>query len=383
MRKNILIILSAAFAFSCSSGNQAKINGTFVGQQDKSVYLELLSTSGRTIIDSAVINSKGDFKFKVELPTADPTFYNVKCENASIPLIVAPKETVVLNSMGSLSRNYTVSGSSSSEKVKEFNTMLNTSIAELDSISNAYANIADDEDAQNQMIADYSARYYQFKRDHIRFIVTNAVDMSAVYAIYQRLPGDAVLFNGDGDIVYYQMVADSISSRYPNSPHLRSLNEDIAQSQSTMDLNRRINESMGQEVNFPELRMPDMYGNAQSLTAVAEGKVTLVDFWTISDPKSQILNAELKELYDVQSANGFEVYQVSIDTDKSAWITAVQGQRLPWVSVCDLRGASSSSVALYNISVMPTNILINKEGDIVARNVYGQNLEDMVARLLR
>lgn len=381
MKKYILLLLCAALAFSCSSDRQAKINGSFAGQPDKSVYLELLSHSGRQIVDSTTTDKKGGFKFKVDMQSLTPTFYNIKCDNATIPLIVKPKDNISLSSLGSLDRNYSVDGSLSSSLVKEFNSLLTNSIRELDSLSSAYSGTEDDEAMQTEFVNKYSSRYYQFKRDHIKFIVSNAADMSAVYALYQRLPGDVSLFNGDGDLVYYQMVADSIETRYPDSPHLRSLREEIAQAQAQMDLINLINSS-DQVADIPELRMPDMHGNMVSLRELAKGKVVLLDFWSLLDARSLLLNADLKELYAAQNANGFEVYQVSVDTEKAAWIESVQSQRLPWTSVCDFYGLNSTALRTYNIPGVPFNILIDREGNIAARGYYGDELEARVKSLL-
>lgn len=381
MKKNILILLLAAITFSCSSEKQAQISGSFVGLDSKNVYLELLSTTGRQIVDSTVTNKKGDFKFKVDLATATPTFYNVKCDNASIPLIVSAKEKVAINSLGRIDKNYSVSGSVSSELIKEFNSMMQSSIKILDSLSNIYLNTLDNEDLKAKVITEYSAQYYQFKRDHVKFIVTHAGDMSAVYALYQRLPGENVLFNGDSDLVYYQTVADAIEDKYPDSPHLRVLKEEIAQTISAYELSKLISEA--EEVAYPELQIPDMYGKVRTLSEVAEGKVVLVDFWTSTSRQATVLNAELKDLYTQMSPQGFEVYQVSLDTDKPTWILAVQDQKLPWVSVCNFQGLKSSFLSLYDISSLPSNILIDKQGDIVARDLYGDQLEAKVRSLLK
>ena len=80
---------------------------------------------------------------------------------------------------------------------------------------------------------------------------------------------------------------------------------------------------------------------------------------------------------------GFEVYQVAIDTSKAIWITAVQEQQLPWVSVSDLRGRGSAALGLYNVQKLPTNFLIDRNGTIVARDIYGEKLERELDELTR
>ena len=59
----------------------------------------------------------------------------------------------------------------------------------------------------------------------------------------------------------------------------------------------------------------------------------------------------------------------------------MQEQALPWISVSDLRGQASPAVGLYNISKLPTNFLIDRGGNIVARDIYGKSLESKIEEL--
>ena len=61
----------------------------------------------------------------------------------------------------------------------------------------------------------------------------------------------------------------------------------------------------------------------------------------------------------------------------------MQEQQLPWISVSDLRGRASTAVGLYNIRRLPANFLIDKEGSIVAKDIYGRSLEEKLDLLTR
>ena len=139
------------------------------------------------------------------------------------------------------------------------------------------------------------------------------------------------------------------------------------------------------ELNYPDLELTDMYGEKVRLSKVAEGKVVLLDFWSAELGNSNTLNAELKEVYKkyADAPTPFEVYQVAVDTSKPLWITAVQEQQLPWISVSDLRGRSSVALGLYNVQRLPANFLIDKEGTIVAKNIYGKSLEAKLDELTK
>ena len=88
------------------------------------------------------------------------------------------------------------------------------------------------------------------------------------------------------------------------------------------------------------------------------------------------------EKYAKYHDQGFEIYQVGIDTSKALWINTIQEQQLPWISVSDLRGEASPAVGAYNVQSLPANFLIDREGNIVGKDVYGADLDKRVAALL-
>jgi alkyl hydroperoxide reductase subunit AhpC len=76
------------------------------------------------------------------------------------------------------------------------------------------------------------------------------------------------------------------------------------------------------------------------------------------------------------------IYQVSLDTSKPLWVNAVQEQKLPWTTVCDFRGEATAAVRLYNVAAVPCNFIIDREGNIVAKNLYGDALTKKLGELL-
>ena len=60
----------------------------------------------------------------------------------------------------------------------------------------------------------------------------------------------------------------------------------------------------------------------------------------------------------------------------------MQDQKLPWVSVCDFRGQASPIMGVYNVRSLPANYLIDRQGRIVAKNVYSDALEKELKKIL-
>ncbi len=382
MKGYSLFVFALGGLLASCGGDRAKISGRLACSDPDTVYLESVSPTGNSIIDSAKTTKKGDFKFKVDLPQG-PAIYNIRCDGESIPLLLAAGEHVKVNSVGKLSRNYTVEGSEGSALMKELSRIMVEGVSALDSITGRYTQLEPGQDSLRRKIAsDYARQFYKTKREQIAFIVGNSGSLAAFYALYQRLPNDNVLFNGEGDVVYYRMVADSIETRLPDSPYLVPLRRQI----QDMSAGNAFQQLLAQSdkigvLNYPDLELPDMYGKKIRLSSL-NGKVVLLDFWSAASDRSKMMNAEMKEFYDELSDRGFEVYQVSLDSSKPLWVTTVQNQKLPWVSVCDFRGAESPAARIYNIRSVPTNFLIDRGGNIVARDVYGAVLLEKVRALL-
>lgn len=373
MKRIFILIATALAAVACNSGD-IKLDGRLIGCDTTMVYIESLGSSlGGKIIDSVRTDANGKFNIKIKAENEQMSLYNLNCNGQRIPLLLAKGDAVTINSVGSLARNYEVSGSEESALLKKITFLMQDGVARLDSLSTSFATMTD-EAARQQLLKDYTQEYYRIKRGQIGFIVENASSMAALYALYQRLPNDDVLFNGQNDVVYYRMVADSLSERYPQSPYLDLIRRDIA----AMDV---VANAYTSQLNFPDVELPDMFGNKIKLSSL-QGKVILVYFWSALAGNSNQLNAELKDTYAQYAESGFEIYQIGVETSKAIWVSAVQEQNLPWISVSDLRGTTSPALGLYNVQNVPTNFLIDREGNIVARDLYGDDLDKRVAALL-
>jgi len=377
---NKSILLAALAILTVSCGNRVKIKGCFAGAPDQNVSLEVVLPSKKEVVDSTLSDSRGRFLFRVALPDGQPTIYNLICKEQSIPLLVAPGERVKVSSIYGIGLNYTVSGSEESSRLRELGLIFFNGRFSLDSLRNLYA--SEEYDPRRQALAqEYTRTYFRIKRKHINFIVENCRSLAAVYALYQRLPNDNTLFGGgDNDLIYYRMVADSVRLTYPDSPYLQALDKEIGSSASVAQ-KQQILANKIKAVAHPDITMPDMYGKMHSLSSL-EGKVVLLLFWSAAYGDAPLMNAELKELYTKYSGSGFEIFQVCVDTQKAPWVDAVQRQKLPWINVCDLKGMQSQAVMVYNFDRVPTAFLIDRRGDIVARDIFGEALDKKVKELI-
>jgi peroxiredoxin len=373
--------LATVAALTACNNNSARLSGHFVGAADTPVYLEpVIPGVAVEARDTVVTNAKGEFRLRVALPDGQPTIFNLRCGDEMIPLLLSPRERVNIMSLGNLD-GYRVSGSRESELVWSLHRILSDGATALDSISGHWTMGTPDSEQRQQLARSYYDKYLRIKRQQIGFIVENSSSLAAVYALYQRLPGDDVLFNGTNDYVYYRMVADSVGRRYPDSRYVRALEKEVATRAAERDLQNRIAGQGIAEIDYPEVDLPNMYGQRVKLSSLA-GKVIVLDFWMATDTGARLRNADMKELWSAYADAGLAIYQVSADTSRPLWVNAVQEQKLPWVTVCDFRGEATAPLRVYNVTSLPANFVIDRNGNIVGKNLFGDALEKKIKELL-
>lgn len=377
LKSVIKIVVVALFAISCSS-NKVKISGTFHGKPNKTLFIEQISPQ-KLIIDSVKLNSKGEFSYRYNITSDTPQFLNLRLDNSFITLLAEKGENIVVNSIFNIAGGYTVEGSEGSELVRELNEMVSTASNQIDSLYELFNNESDPE--RRQMLnKEISQIYIQHKQQSIKFVVKNSKSLASIMAIYQQMPNGIVVFSDQTDFPYYRMLADSLKDRYANSLHVKTLLKDVEKFQNRSTFESMVNSSLTNNLalSIPELSMKDMFDKEQTLSSLA-GKVVLISFWSVQDKGSAMLNSELKEIYSVYKDKGFEVYQISLDPSKQAWVNAITTQKLPWISVNDFKGASSPAVKSYNVTQFPANYLVGRSGEIVGKNLFGSDLVNKIS----
>lgn len=377
MRKLVLLIVAVIALTSCSR-NSAKIKGEFTNFGGKTVYLEKLGVGTSEVIDSAVASKDGLFKFKIKFEKdQEPTFYLVKVDgNNFVTLFVERGETIKLTGDAKrLEGTYAVKGSKASEDIRTLSNLLNTTITSLDSLNQLHANPSDSIEYKMGKV------FVTCKREFIKFLITNPKSMASIYAIYAQLPGSTSIFGSLDDLNYFKLLSDSLSTSHPKSPYVISLKKHYKQMESDVLIGDIMSTKKVETIGIPEISLRNQYGKLIKLSSL-KGKVVLLDFWDPANQESLEGNMGLVKLYEKYKSKGFEIYQVSLAT-KAPWVTAVQRQKLQWICVSDFLGSNSPAATIYNVKAIPANFLINKNGDLVGRDMFGSELESQIIKALK
>ena len=132
----------------------------------------------------------------------------------------------------------------------------------------------------------------------------------------------------------------------------------------------------------PEISLSDTRDSVINLSSF-NGKVILIDFWASWCAPCRAANPYVEKLYKKYKAKGFEVFAVSLDVKKEAWLRAIKKDRLTYTLVVDGKGWQSPVAERYFVDQSPTNFLLDRSGKIVAINLEGKALFDKVKSLVQ
>lgn len=388
MKRNLrLIILPlAALLLPGCNRNTTEIAGLIEGGEDRSYALERLDVNRTTVIDSIHTDRNGAFAIKID--PEEPALYILKNrEGKIINLLLSPGHQIMLRTTWqNFGTGYVVEGSEESEKIHQLVKQMNRTRNDLDSLLSLADAIDDPEDPKMDLIKNtYAQTIIRQKRYTIRFIVENLSSLSSIYALYQKYDPQNLVLGEPSDLQYFKSVADSLEVHYPDIALVQSLRADIQRKENEINTAYKVEKLLEQAdeeiTGLLDLKIPDRNGDSITLSSL-QGKVILVYFWASENPNSVESLLSVRSTYKKYHEGGFEIYAISLDNDRREWIQSIEYNEFDWVNVSELTYPDSRANLFYNVTSLPSNFLINREGDIIAKNLYGKTLETWLDNLI-
>lgn len=376
-------LLPILMILSCSRGEKVEISGVIENPGEKSVlYLDEQGIGEIRQIDSVKLKKDGRFRMKDRIE--NPTFYNLHTGNQQIiPLLLTPGTSAELTAdMQNFVNGYVINGSVESRYLQEMNKTLAVTKRRVDSVQKILRQHPDaGEEFTRELAAAYDEIIKGQRRYSIQFILEHISSMASIYALYQKIDDNNFVLNDNRDIQLVKITSQSLDTIWPGSEHVQALKRDAANLEENLYSQRWKQVVENVESAFPEIRLPDPDGDTIALSSL-KGKVILLSFWASWDQASVSHNLRLKGIYDRYHSRGLEIYQVSFDNEREAWVNAIQYDELPWINVSELSYPESRVAHIYNLEELPVVFLIDRKCQIVGKNFNRIDLDRNIQRLL-
>ena len=329
---------------------------------DAEVVVALLDVNRFEVLDTVKTDAHGRYSCKVDLKEGQPEFiylFHGSTRIGSLLLSRGDKVRVQSDTLG----NYSVTGSSECDRLAE----VERTQAEFgNKFAAAQARLADLDPSSPEFAvlrSDLTRQYIAYYRERVKYILANSKSLTVIPVLYESVGGTLPVFGQPTDAIHFRNICDSLKTVYPESRYVRALEQEAARRTNTLEIDARL-KSAG-EVNFIDIEMPDINGRKVKLSET-QGKVVMVYFWASELTTQKMFNLEvMKPIYDEYKGKGFEIYAVSLDTDKAKWASTVRNQHLEWVNVCDGRGTASPVIPVYNVQSIPSLFFL-VDGEMVS-----------------
>lgn len=361
----VLVALASLALASCAG--KAVIECTITDAPDARIVVKQLKLNSYEVLDTVATNSEGKFKYTVKVAKGQPEFIYIFHSERSIAALLlecGEKAVVTTDTLGA----YAVSGSEGSVKLQEVDRRYSEFIYKMAD----YVKLIDDpalpEGTRSALQEEMTKLYVSHYRECVKYVLGNPYSLTVIPVFFEQLSEASPVFSQYTDAILFKNAYDSLSTVYPESGYVKSLGREAERRAKELELQAKV--SNAESVNFLDINIPDINGEKKSLSSL-ESKVIMLHFWSSADAEQKMFNIDcLKPLYEEFHSRGFEIYSVCVDADKARWAASVKGPGLGWINVNDGLGTSSAVLSMYNVTELPTSILIT-DGKVSLEQISG------------
>ena len=355
MRKLLLSIVAASMTLAaCNAQSGYKVTGTVEGMPDgKAIIATVNGSSLDTLAKADVKNGSFEFTGNVSEPTG--AYIMVIGQRGAIPFMLENANITVNAGQAGL----TVTGSEGQKIYDQFMAINTTTQQEAMKLQQEYQ-AANGDQAKMQAVQE---AYAKLMTD------AQAKETELIKANPDSYVSTFVIVSGMGQMEYEQL-----KERYNllgEKAKAKAIAAQIAKLEST---------AIGQIA--PNFTITTPEGESISLYDI-KGKVKLIDFWASWCGPCRGENPHVVEIYKEYHPKGLEIFGVSLDNNKEAWVKAIADDGLVWKHGSDLKGWQSAPAQLYSVSGIPHTVLLDENNKIIAKNLRGDELKQKIAELLK
>lgn len=173
---------------------------------------------------------------------------------------------------------------------------------------------------------------------------------------------------------------------YENHPAMKEAKAHMSQMQEEYQKERQelLSSQTARAIGnkFTDIAMNDTTGRERRLSEwCGKGRYVLIDFWASWCGPCRAEMPNVSACYEKYHAKGLDIVAISFDTNKDAWLRAINTMKMPWVHLSDLAGWNSLGATTYDIKGIPANILLDGEGNIIDIDLRDYMLEEKLAEI--
>lgn len=365
MRIKLLTAALATMALISCNQESFKVNVELQNAEGKMIYLQNADIDNTVNIDSTIItNNLAVFKVKKDDPAI---FYGLKIADTETELhFFSENHNVSVKGDANDPENVIITASKAQELLNEYIKELTKSERELVAAFDRYkiAREANDTVALAQIIEEFNTLSENQDNYTSLFITKNSNNIIAPFLVYYNR--DSYELDELNDFVAnFNIEQENVFSK--------KLDEYIATLQRV---------DVGQP--YLDFAQETPEGDLMSLSQlVGKSKLLLVDFWASWCGPCRAENPNVVAVYNEFHEKGFDVLGVSLDMKKENWIKAIEDDGLIWHNISDLKYWNNEAAKAYCITSIPSNLLLDENGIIIAKDLRGEDLRNKVSEILK
>ena len=365
MRNLSLLVLLLLFIAACQSNStKYQISGTIAGLDSGKIYL-VKAEKGQAVAIDTTDFIDGEFSFEGTIDVPELHYLRLNNRDYFAQFFLENEKIKIEANKDSL-RDTKVTGSPTTDVFNEYIDELNLLNEQVREYQQKYSaamasgnqdevdRIKIDVEATNENMTVFAKN---FVKEHTSSIVAPFI---ALTQLVQQM-----------DYPELKELVDLFPAELDASPYTKQLKEIVEKKGRT---------AVGTPA--PEFTMNDPEGNPVSLASF-RGKYLLIDFWASWCAPCRQENPNVVKAYNEFKDKGFDILGVSLDRDKAAWLKAIDDDKLSWTHVSDLKYWKNEVAQLYGVNSIPHSVLLDPKGNVIAKNLRGQELHDKLKELLK
>jgi peroxiredoxin len=374
LRTLAVILAGSLFFFTgCRPSGKFTIEGNFAVADSTPIELYQLKEQQSVRIDSIYCRN-ASFKIKGKIETTQICLLKY-FNGQSIYLILRSGDHIKISIDNSTPEiSYYVENSPDSKRIKELTDKQNIVIKQIDQLSNDWLETRIDSASRLEVDQRYQNLLLSHRDYTRKFIHSDPASLANILALYQNFGRKSQpLFDRYDDLDLFNFVDSNLAALYPETDAVKALNRELTETKEQISQKKYIEKAVIEGRPLPKLECQDIDGD----TIIADGtqkKAVLLFFWASWNPYSVDELMALNAIKSASGGNNVDIITLSLDTSEQKLRDFITKNGIILPVICDYAYWDSELASRFAVKQIPSSILANRDGFVVAKNVFSYEL---------